>query len=57
MYLSEQELQQLLRGINERFGNSTIVFDAYTRQAVKSSKLKNPVNQMNANIKCMTGMS
>lgn len=51
MYLSEEELQQLLRGINNRFGNATIVFDAYSKQAVKSSKLKNPVNQMNASIK------
>ena len=51
MYLSEQELQQLLKGINTRFGNATIVFDAYSKQAVKSSKLKNPVNQMNASIK------
>ena len=51
MYLSEEELQQLLRGINTRFGNATIVFDAYSKQAVKSSKLKNPVNQMNASIK------
>lgn len=51
MYLSEQELQQLLKGINNRFSNATIVFDAYSKQAVKSSKLKNPVNQMNASIK------
>ena len=51
MYLSEQELQQLLMGINTRFSNATIVFDAYSKQAVKSSKLKNPVNQMNATIK------
>lgn len=50
MYLSEEELQQLLNGINNKFGNATIVFDAYSKQAVKSSKLKNPVNQMNANI-------
>lgn len=51
MYLSEQELQQLLKGINTRFGSVTIVFDAYSKQAVKSSRLKNPVNQMNASIK------
>lgn len=51
MYLSEQELQHLLKGINDKFGNATIVFDAYSKQAVKSSKLKNPVNQMNASIK------
>lgn len=51
MYLSEQELRQLLKEINIKFGNSTIVFDAYSKQAVKTSKLKNPVNQMNASIK------
>lgn len=51
MYLTEEELQQLLKGINSRFGNSNIVLDAYSKQAVKSSKLKNPVNQMNAEIK------
>lgn len=51
MYLSEDEIQQLLKGINERFGNATIIFDAYSKQAVKSSKIKNPVNQMNASVK------
>lgn len=51
MYLSEQELQQLIKGLNSKFSNSTIVFDAYSKQAVKGSKIKNPVNQMNANIK------
>lgn len=51
MYLSEQELKNLLEGLNAKFGNATIVFDAYSSQAVKSSKLKNPVNQMNASIK------
>lgn len=51
MYLSEQELQQVLKGINNRFCNATIVFDAYSRQAVKGSKIRNPINQMNASIK------
>lgn len=51
MYLSEKEIQQLLKGINERFGNVTILFDAYSKQAVKSSKIKNPVNQMSASVK------
>lgn len=51
MYLSEQELQQLIKGLNSKFSNATIVFDAYSKQAVKGSKIKNPVNQMNANIK------
>ncbi len=51
MYLSDDEIQQLLNGINTRFSNVTILFDAYSKQAVKSSKLKNPVNRMNASIK------
>ena len=51
MYLSEQELQQLIKGLNSKFSNATIVFDAYSKQAVKGSKIKNPVNQMNANIR------
>ncbi len=51
MYLSEEEMQHLLGGINRVLGNSTIVFDAYSKRAVKSSKLKNPVNQMNASVK------
>ena len=52
MYLSEQELQQLIKGLNSKISNATIVFDAYSKQAVKGSKIKNLVNQMNANIKC-----
>lgn len=51
MYLSEQEIQHLLKGINNKFDNVTIVFDAYSQKAVKASKYKNPVNQMNASIK------
>lgn len=51
MYLSDDEIQHLLKGINTRFCNVTIIFDAYSKKAVKSSKLKNPVNQMNASIK------
>jgi len=51
MYLSDSELEHLLKGINEKFGNATIVFDAYSKKAVKYSKIKNPVKQMNASIK------
>ena len=32
MYLSEQELQQLIKGINNKFSNATIVFDAYSNK-------------------------
>ena len=41
----------MIKGLNSKFSNATIVFDAYSKQAVKGSKIKNPVNQMNANIK------
>lgn len=51
MYLSEEELRQIVNGINAKFDNVTIVFDAYSKIAVKSSKIKNPVNQMDASIK------
>lgn len=51
MYLSEDEIQSLLKGINMSFDNVTIIFDAYSKNAVKFSKVKNPVNQMNAIIK------
>lgn len=51
MYLSEKELMKLIKGINNKFANATIVFDAYSKKAVKISKLKNPVNKMNAKIK------
>lgn len=51
MYLSEQELQNVINGVNEKFSNVTIVFDAYSKKAVRVSKYKNPVNQMNATIK------
>lgn len=51
MYLLEDEIQQLLKGINQKLGNATILFDAYSKQTVKSSKIKNPVNQMNASVK------
>ena len=51
MYLSEEEIKNLLANINEKLGNVHLLFDAYTKKGVKSSKIKNPVNQMNAEIK------
>lgn len=51
MYLSEEEIKKILNGINNKFQIASIVFDAYSKQAVKSSKLKKPVNQMNVSIK------
>lgn len=51
MYLSEEEMRNLISMINERFGDVHLLFDAYTKKGVKSSKIKNPVNQMNAEVK------
>ena len=50
MYLSERELQLLIEAIYKRFKNAYLLFDAYSKMAVKASKIKNPVNQMNANV-------
>lgn len=51
MYLSEDEIKDLLKNIKEIIGTSHIIFDAYSKKAVKASKIKNPVKQMNAKIK------
>lgn len=51
MYLDENELKQIIDEINKRFKNVIFIFDAYSKKAVKASKYKNPVNQMNAKIK------
>lgn len=51
MYLSEEEIRDLINNIKEKIGKSHIIFDAYSKKAVKASKIKNPVKQMNAKIK------
>ena len=51
MYLSEEEMKELVTQINNKFGYVHLLFDAYSKKGVKSSKIKNPVNQMNAKIK------
>lgn len=51
MYLSSDEIKELLNNINNKFKNSHLIFDAYSKRGVRASKLKNPVNQMNAKIK------
>ena len=51
MYLLEEEIIHILEGMKNKFTNLNIVFDAYSKKAVKVSKYKNPVNQMNATIK------
>ena len=51
MYLEKEEIKELLYQINKKFKNVHLVFDAYTNKGVKYSKIKNPVNKMNAKIK------
>jgi O-methyltransferase involved in polyketide biosynthesis len=51
MYLSEEEMKELISRINDKFGNVYLLFDAYSKKGVRSSKIKNPVNQMNAEVK------
>ena len=51
MYLDEEEIKELLNQINKKFSNVHFIFDAYTKKGVKASKIKNPVNKMNAKIK------
>ena len=51
MYLSEDEIKELLNSITKKYDNVYLIFDAYSKKGVKYSKIKNPVNQMNALIK------
>lgn len=51
MYLSEEEMKELITQINEKFDNVHLLFDAYSKMGVRSSKIKNPVNQMHAEVK------
>lgn len=51
MYLSEEEIKILISRISERYGDVHLLFDAYTKKGVRSSKIKNPVNQVNAEVK------
>ena len=51
MYLSEEEIKDLIIQINKKFGDVHLLFDAYTKKGVRSSKIKNPINQMNAEVK------
>ena len=51
MYLSEDEIRGLVLKLNDKFEKVHLIFDAYTKKGVKYSKIKNPVKQMNAEIK------
>jgi O-methyltransferase involved in polyketide biosynthesis len=51
MYLSEEEIKELVSQINNKLGDAHLLFDAYSKKGVRISKIKNPVNQMNAEVK------
>lgn len=51
MYLSEKEIKELISIINKKLHKAHLIFDAYTKKGVRLSKIKNPINQMNAKIK------
>lgn len=50
MYLSEQEMRDLMAALQQHFGQVTFIFDAYSKSAAKLSALKNPVNAVKAKI-------
>ena len=51
MYLSEDAIKELIEQIENKFGDVNLIFDAYSKKGVKASRIKNPVNQMNAKVK------
>lgn len=51
MYLEEEELKNLVKGLEAQFGKVSLLFDAYSKKAVRASKYKNPVNRVEASIK------
>ena len=50
MYLTEKDIRTLTELFSEKFGNVTFIFDAYSSFAAKASKIKNPINSVNAKI-------
>ncbi|MBR6656894.1 MAG: class I SAM-dependent methyltransferase [Oscillospiraceae bacterium] len=48
MYLSEEIIKNLFAAISEKFPNAEIIMDVYTKKAVKASKIKNPIQDVEA---------
>lgn len=46
MYLNAEEVQSLLKNINEQFENVSLLMDCYTVFAAKATKYKNPINDV-----------
>ena len=50
MYLSAQDMRDLMTALQQHFGQVRFIFDAYGKMAAKLSALKNPVNAVKARI-------
>ena len=50
MYLSEADMRALMAAFQAHFGQTTFIFDAYSKTAARLSGLKNPVNAVKAKI-------
>lgn len=50
MYLTETEMRALFARFQKRFVQTTFVFDAYSTFSAKVSRLKNPINAVNAKV-------
>lgn len=50
MYLSENDVKNLMDGFRKTFRKTTFIFDAYSPFAAKMSKYKNPINAVDAKI-------
>ncbi|MBR3962061.1 MAG: class I SAM-dependent methyltransferase [Oscillospiraceae bacterium] len=48
MYLSEEIIKNLFAATSEKFPNAEIIMDVYTKKAVKASKIKNPIQDVEA---------
>lgn len=50
MYLKKEELCALMEELSKRFSSSLFLFDAYSHFAAKASRVKNPINAVEAKI-------
>ena len=50
MFLEEQDIRALTELFSQKLGNVIFIFDAYSSFAAKASKIKNPINSVNAKI-------
>jgi O-methyltransferase involved in polyketide biosynthesis len=50
MYLNEDEMKSLLNALQNKFKKITLILDSYSKKAVKLSKIKNPINKVNAKV-------